>query len=86
MAARPRYLEAERPVLRQLRVIRDRPDDYNPNTHIEIWPDGVTSKVDGQLVVNFDEVPFTINWATRQLVTKGERISLFCLCVEVLQS
>lgn len=76
MAARPRYLAAERPVLRELRLIRDRPPNYDPNTHIEIWPDGVARKVDGRLVVNFDEVPFTINWATKQLVAKGERISL----------
>lgn len=73
--ARPHFWENERPFLKQLGVIRRKPDGYHESTHREVW-DTDDWKVDGDLLLNFDEVPFSIDWSTKQLVAGGERIAM----------
>jgi len=73
--ARPAFWKNERPFLKSIGVIRKRPDDYDPITHREVWHTQHW-KVDGKMVINFDEVPYSIDYENKQLVAKGERISL----------
>lgn len=65
--------------MKSIGVIRERPEDYvrNADLHREVWTDSDPQwKLDGRLIVNFDEVPYTIDYDTNQLVADGERISL----------
>ena len=56
-------------------MVRQRPPNYDPRTHREKW-ENADWKLDGKLMVNFDEIPYSIDWDTKQLVAAGERISL----------
>ena len=73
--ARPQFWANERPFLKRIGVIRRRPQGYDPLTHREIW-ETANWKVDGKMVINFDEVPYTLDYTTKQLVARGERITL----------
>ncbi len=80
---RPRYLETERAFRRIVGVILKRPDNYDNDENIkqyheEIWDDGVDEIWDAEREFNLDEVPFTMNTDSKQIVaiTKKERASL----------
>lgn len=84
MAARPKFLENERPFLKKLGIIRERPRHYDPKTHHEVW-DWRNWKIDGDLLVNFDEVPFSVDYDSKQLVMGNERISMTRTALKRLQ-
>ncbi len=76
--ARPQYLMQERDFRKQIRVILERPANYDNHAgdHEEIWEDGVTAKWDGERELNLDEVPYVIHMDTKQIVDEGERASV----------
>ena len=80
-------MKIEREVLRSLKIILQRPENYDEwdidtgdfvsNIHEEIWPDNrehpqYHEKIDGRRIFNVDEVPFHFNMDTKQIVAKGE--------------
>ena len=77
LAERKTWLPRERELLRSCGVIIDAPSDYadkREQYNLKFWNDRFI--IDGVRIANADEVPFMIDWDTRQLVTKNERISL----------
>lgn len=77
--SRPRYLgESERPIWRQLDILCEEPEGYESSEHEECWDEDSPKEIlDGTRVANYDEVPFTVDWTSKQLVLReGERVSL----------
>ncbi len=78
LVAIQKYMAIERPFLRLVDVLCSVPEGYDSDEHEEIW-DAQSPKeiLDGARVANYDEVPYVVNWSTKQLVLMtGERLSL----------
>lgn len=78
MVARSPWLRTERDFWRESEVLCSIPEGYDSEESDEIWDDDSPSEIlDANRIGNYDEVPFQVNWKTRQLILKdGERVSL----------
>lgn len=71
------WLPTERVFLKRAKILIPAPSDYKQlaaQYSVQIWNSSFF--ILGDRVLNGDEVPFTINWDTKQLVSAMERISL----------
>lgn len=79
------WLPPERVFLEKAKILIRAPPDYAENADqytVKIW--NKSFFICGDRVVNGDEVPFSIDWDTQQLVTATERISLRPRCIPYL--
>ncbi len=73
---RPRYLRKERKFRRDIGVIVKKPRRYDWH-HVEIWEDDEVEEIwDAEREWNLDEVPFTFDMDSKQIVAVGERASV----------
>lgn len=75
---RPDWLRRERKFLMDANLLITAPPDYDPQRK-QNWSlrfGNGSFVINGLNVVNGDEVPFTLDWSTRQLVIGEERIAL----------
>ena len=75
---RQQWLRIQREFMEAVLVAKRRPADYD--THPEDFEEEFISDepvvIDGHMIINVDEVPFRIDWTTRQLVVEGSRYNL----------
>lgn len=76
--ARKDWLNQERKFLEAVGLLIRAPDDYD-HEQANLWDLKFGNGefcINGQLLINEDEVPFTVNWDTRQLCFGNERVSV----------